>query len=160
MLLRTLRLLNMSLGAVCILAFAASFLFEPPLRGYYDSRPSYDSDLIIPTLRVGMVIGLAIFAVAHKLICGLLAIVETVRTGDPFLPENAVRMNTVAWCLLAIQLLDLAFSMISRMLKAGGAQVGDWSFSITGWVAVVLLFVLARVFEEGARIRADLEAMV
>jgi hypothetical protein len=31
---------------------------------------------------------------------------------------------------------------------------------VTGWVAVVLLFVLARVFEEGALMREDLETMI
>ena len=36
----------------------------------------------------------------------------------------------------------------------------DWSFSFTPWVAVLLLFVLARVFEHGARMRADLEGTV
>jgi hypothetical protein len=36
----------------------------------------------------------------------------------------------------------------------------DWSFSVTPWIAVLLLFVLARVFEQGARMRADLEGTV
>jgi hypothetical protein len=36
----------------------------------------------------------------------------------------------------------------------------DWTFSFTPWVAVVLLFVLARVFEQGALMRADLEGTV
>ena len=30
----------------------------------------------------------------------------------------------------------------------------------TGWLAVALLFVLAQVFEEGTRIRTELEAMI
>jgi hypothetical protein len=36
----------------------------------------------------------------------------------------------------------------------------NWSFSITPWLAVLLLFVLARVFEHGARMRAELEGTV
>ena len=36
----------------------------------------------------------------------------------------------------------------------------DWSFSLTPWLAVVLLFVLARVFDEGTRMRDDLEGTV
>ena len=36
----------------------------------------------------------------------------------------------------------------------------DWSFSVTGWLAVLLLFVLARVFDHGTRMRDDLEGTV
>ena len=37
----------------------------------------------------------------------------------------------------------------------------DWNFSgFTGWLAVLLLFVLARVFEEGTQMREDLQRMI
>lgn len=36
----------------------------------------------------------------------------------------------------------------------------DWTFSFTPWIAVLLLFVLARVFAHGARMREDLEGTV
>jgi hypothetical protein len=36
----------------------------------------------------------------------------------------------------------------------------DWSFSFAPWLAVLLLFVLARVFEHGAWMRAELEGTV
>jgi hypothetical protein len=36
----------------------------------------------------------------------------------------------------------------------------DWNFSVTPWLAVLLCFVLARVFEEGTRMREDLEGTV
>jgi hypothetical protein len=50
--------------------------------------------------------------------------------------------------------------MLAATVNAAGSNV-DWTFSgVTGWVAVVLLFVLARVFEEGTHMREDLEAMI
>jgi hypothetical protein len=36
----------------------------------------------------------------------------------------------------------------------------DWSFSFAPWLAVLLLFVLARVFEHGAWMRSELEGTV
>ena len=89
----------------------------------------------------------------------LLAVVETVRSGDPFVPQNAARLKTIAWCVLATQLLHLTFGMLAAAMNAAGSTI-DWKFSLTGWLAVVLLFVLAQVFEEGTRMREDLEAMV
>jgi hypothetical protein len=40
------------------------------------------------------------------------------------------------------------------------APLSGWSFNITGWIAVLLLFVLARVFEQGAAMREDIEGTV
>ena len=85
--------------------------------------------------------------------------VGTVRSGDPFVPENGVRLKVIAWCLLATQLLHLAFGGMARVVNSAGADV-DWTFSFNGWLAVVLLFVLARVFEEGTRMREELGTMI
>jgi hypothetical protein len=99
-------------------------------------------------------------AALHVALSRLLAMVETVRAGDPFVADNAVRLKTIAWCALATQLLHLAFGVMAATVNAAGSNV-DWKFSgVTGWLAVVLLFVLARVFEEGTQMRDDLERMI
>ena len=36
----------------------------------------------------------------------------------------------------------------------------DFNFSVAPWLAVLLLFVLARVFAEGTRMRSDLDGTV
>jgi DUF2975 family protein len=154
------RVLNLAFGAAFIAMLLASFLFEPSFRDYYSRRPPLDPDVIIPVLRLWVVAGLPVFAAVHVMLSRLLAMIGTVRAGDPFVPENAARMKTIAWCLLVVQLFDLACGLFVGILSRAGADIGDWSPALSGWVAVLLLFVLARVFEEGARIRADLEAMV
>ncbi|HYG46329.1 MAG TPA: DUF2975 domain-containing protein [Allosphingosinicella sp.] len=158
-LLRIWRVLNIAVAAGFVLLLLASFVFEPSFREYYSRRPALDAEVIIPTLRAWVVLGMPMFAAVHVLISRLVAMVDTVRAGEPFVPENAARMKTIAWCLLGIQLFDLACGVFAGILSSAGAPV-EWSPSLSGWVAVLLLFVLARVFEEGARIRADLEAMV
>jgi hypothetical protein len=158
--LRTLRVLNLILGLIVVVAFPASFIFEPVLREYYSNQGSrMDASTIIPSLRLMFVLGVAVLAASHILLSRLLAIVETVRAGDPFVPENAARLKTIAWCMLVSQLVHLAFGVMAAKLRDAGADI-DWTFSGSGWVAVMLLFVLARVFEEGTRMRADLETMV
>jgi Protein of unknown function (DUF2975) len=159
LLLRIWRALNIAVALGFLLLLLASFLFEPSFREYYSRRPSLDAEIIIPTLRLWVLLGLPIFAAIHVLVSRLLAMVDTVRAGEPFVPENAARLKTIAWCLLGIQLFDLACGVFAGILSSAGAKI-DWSPSLSGWVAVLLLFLLARVFEEGARIRSDLEAMV
>lgn len=159
-LIKILRVLNLLTGALLIGMFLASFFFEPVFREFFSKQPPrIDPGLLIPALRVWMLLATPMIAAVHVLYSRLLAIIETVRVGDPFVPENAARLKTMAWCLLTVELLRLSFGVMAATVNAAGSNI-DWSFSVNGWVAVVVVFVLARVFEEGTRIRADLEAMI
>ena len=72
----------------------------------------------------------------------------------------ATTTQTIAWCVLVSQLLHLTYGMLAAAVNAAGSNV-EWKFGgLTGWLAVVLLFVLARVFEEGTHMREDLKTMI
>jgi hypothetical protein len=87
--------------------------------------------------------------------------VETVRAGDPFVAANAYRLRTIAWALLTLQLLGLIIAAIAKAVSTAAHPVDlDAGFSINGWLAVILTFVLARVFAEGTLMREDLEGTV
>ena len=91
----------------------------------------------------------------------LLAIVETVREGDPFVAANASRLQTIAWSLLALQLFSLVIGAIGKAVSTPAHPVHlDAGFSINGWLAVLLTFLLARVFAEGTLMREDLKGTV
>jgi hypothetical protein len=155
-----LRVLNLVAGVCLIAAIPASFVFEPEFVQFFSKRPPrIDPAWLIPVLRIWLVLGLLMVAAVHVFFARLLAVVETVRAGDPFVPENAARLKTIAWCVLATQLLHLTFGAFAATMNAAGSNI-DWEFSVTGWLAVVLLFVLARVFEEGTQMREDLQTMI
>lgn len=159
-LLRIVRVLNLLFGAILATCVVGSFVFEARLLDNFSEMPRVtDARFLLNGLRIWVLIALPVIAAVHIILSRLLAMVATVRAGDPFVPENALRLKTIAWCLLAVQLLDLAFGVMARVVNEAGADV-DWEFSINGWVAVVLLFVLARVFEEGTRMRGELEEMI
>ena len=108
-----------------------------------------------------MALGLVAIAVNHQVLKRLLAIVVTVRRGDPFVAENAYRLNATAWFLLLLQFLSFAIAAIGKGIANHGNPFHlDAGFSTAGWLAVVLTFVLARVFAEGALMREDLEGTV
>ena len=91
----------------------------------------------------------------------LLAIVGTVRAGDPFVAANAARLQSIAWALVVLQLLGIAIGAIGKAVSTPAHPVNlDAGFSINGWLAVLLTFLLARVFAEGTRMREDLEGTV
>jgi hypothetical protein len=120
-----------------------------------------DNAMMIQGMRLIMVIGLGSVPLAYVVLTRLLAIVETVGHGDAFAAENAGRLQTIAWALLGLELLHLAAGAVSILASSPGEPLDiDWSFSLTGWLAVLLLFVLARVFDQGSRMRDDLEGTV
>jgi hypothetical protein len=97
----------------------------------------------------------------HLILTRLLRIVETVGRGDPFVAANAYRLNGIAWVLLALQLLSMVIGFIGKTISSKDFPLHlDAGFSINGWLCVVLAFVLARVFAEGALMREDLEGTI
>jgi hypothetical protein len=108
-------------------------------------------------LRAIVVVGLAGAAIFHAILRRLLAIVDTVRGGDPFILDNARRLDQIAWCALALNVLQLIVAWIAAVVWEPG-KVDP--FSVSSWLAVLMLFVLAGVFAHGARLRADLDGTV
>ena len=126
-----------------------------------DLSPSLDAERVIFGLRAIAVIGLATVPLHYSVLKRLLAMVETVRTGDPFVAQNAHRLQTIAWILLTLQLLGLVIAAIAKTISTPEHPVDiDAGFSVNGWLAVLLTFLLARVFAEGARMRDDLAGTV
>jgi hypothetical protein len=112
-------------------------------------------------LRVIAVLGLAAIPLNYAALKRLLAIVETVRAGDPFVAANASRLQAIAWVLLALQLLSMVIGAVAKAVSSPAHPLNlDAGFSINGWLAVLLTFLLARVFAEGTLMREDLEGTV
>ena len=151
--------LNWLFGAFVLALLVASLVAEAPVVAALGANPA--NPPLVLGMRLIMAIGLASVPLAHVLLTRLLAIVETVGRGDPFVAANAARLQTIAWALLGLELLHLAAGAVSALASSPGEPFDiGWSFSFTGWLAVLLLFVLARVFDQGARMRDDLEGTV
>jgi hypothetical protein len=106
-------------------------------------------------------LGLIAFFLNHLILKRLLAMVETVRAGDPFVAANAYRLHAIAWLMVGLQLLSIAIAALGRFISTPENPVQlDAGFSAASWVAILLTFVLARVFAEGTLMRADLEGTV
>jgi hypothetical protein len=88
-------------------------------------------------------------------------ILGSVRAGEPFTMDNAGRLRTIAWALLGLELLNICVVAIASAVSKQGVPLRiNGNLHITGWLAILLLFVLAQVFLEGTRMREDLEGTV
>jgi hypothetical protein len=158
--LRILIVVNWLMGAA-ILALLVVTPNEQWIMSAFKLSPSPEAERLVMGLRAIAVLGLAAIPLNYAVLKRLLAIVETVRGGDPFVAANAYRLRAIAWALLALQLLSLVIGAIARTVSTPAHPLHlDAGFSINGWLTVLLTFLLARVFAEGALMREDLEGTV
>ena len=131
------------------------------IRSALGVPPGAEAGRLIVGLHAIAVLGLAAIPLNYAILKRLVAMVETVRAGDPFVAANANRLQAIAWALFALQLLSLVIGAIVRTVSTPAYPLHiDAGFSINGWLAVLLTFLLARVFAEGALMREDLEGTV
>ena len=158
--LRILIVVNWLFGAA-ILALLVVMPNEQWIMSAFRLSPSPEAERLVMGLRAIAVLGLAAIPLNYVFLKRLLAMVETVRAGDPFVAANASRLQAIAWVLLALQLLSLVIGAIAKTVSTPAHPLHvDAGFSISGWLAVLLTFLLARVFAEGALMREDLEGTV
>jgi hypothetical protein len=157
--LRGLAVLNVLYG-VGLLALLGASIAAPEFTLLALAGTQAKSSGALPAMRALIVVGSLAVPVTHAILARLRAMIATVRERDPFIVENASRLNGIAIGFLVLELLRLVVgSIVSRTaLAALGMRVP--AFSLTPWVAVLLLFVLARVFEQGARMREDLKGTI
>jgi len=157
--LRILIIGNWVLGAAILALLMVSN--QQLIMAAFKLSASPETDRLILGLRAVAVLGLAGIPLHYVVLKRLLAIVQTVREGDAFAAANAVRLQAVAWALLGIQILSIVIGGIAKAVSSPAHPLHlDAGFSIGGWLAVLLTFLLARVFAEGAHMREDLEGTV
>jgi hypothetical protein len=98
-------------------------------------------------------------------LAGVLVIVHSLRrifatltAGDPFHPDNVNRLRLVGLMLAALELARYAVWGFSRLIP----QVDrvEPNMNLTAWFSVLVVFVLAEVFREGARLRREAELTI
>jgi hypothetical protein len=84
----------------------------------------------------------------------------TLTLGDPFQPENVGRLRIVGLGLIALEVMGYVIRL-ALLWALPVRDQGAWSpINISGWFAILVVFVLAEVFREGARLRRDAELTI
>lgn len=149
------------LNAVYALALVGLLVLSFLIDGWPQRPLGFDRVAAHPLLAHGLraivVVGAIGAAIVHTILRRLRAIVDTVRGGDPFILDNARRLDAIAWSVAALEGLRLLVAAIAAVVWEPGRID---AFSFAPWLAVLLLFVLAGVFAHGAQMRADLDGTV
>ncbi|WP_375427448.1 DUF2975 domain-containing protein [uncultured Sphingomonas sp.] len=155
------RVANLVGGVLCLLGLLASVLVADALEARLVAK--YGTEVggsALYLLRAMVFLVLPTAYAVERLCRALRAMLRTVEDTEPFAAANAARLRTIGWMLLAIQLLDLALGAASIYARSLPIDFITWQPSLTGWIGVLVAFVLARVFTVGAAMRDDLEGTV
>ncbi len=148
-------------GFIVVLGIPASVIFSGEIIAEIEptEAPAYTTWLITGLLVLAagaLYLGFCFFR-------NMLAIVNSVGEGDPFVPANGDRLTAMAWLVLAINILaapigGLVYYLTQLTEGVSGSVSLDTDFG--GIVLILTLFILARVFRHGTAMREDLEGTV
>lgn len=167
------KVIALMLQALCVLGGGVFFLTivvvalmsQGMLPGLVDGN-SLPDVAKHPLLTAG--IGLTVmtnFAAMFFFFGKMRALIESASKGDPFVPDNARRLNDMALLLLGSQVLTVIVGelRVYALSLIAPQSEGTWDISpndLTGFLIVLVLFILARVFRHGAAMREDLKGTV
>lgn len=156
------RIANVLSGLFLVAAFIGSLIAEPQLAGRlmakYGSR--FDVDATLLFVRGVLMLGAPAVWAVERLLASLRKVLASVAAGDPFAAANVGRFRTIGWMLLVLQLVDLALGIATWLARPLGFDMLDWQPSFTGSIAVLVAFVLVRIFAIGTALRDDLAGTV
>ena len=113
-----------------------------------------------PVFSVGL-LALAVYVgVVLWIIKKVQKIFETMTQGDPFRPENVQRLRHIGIGLAGLEAVNYATRLVSQWAFTDQVDKVKFPLNLTAWFAVLVVFVLAEVFREGARLRAEAELTV
>ena len=160
-LLRILIVLNWFFAACIAALLAFTFINEPWTMKALGVTGMPDAVTVMWAMRGIAALGVAAAPLNYMILKRLLHMVETVRAGDPFVAANAYRLHAIAWLMVGLQMISIVIAIIARMISTPEHPFDlDAGFSLNSWLAIILTFVLARVFAEGTLMREDLEGTV
>jgi hypothetical protein len=160
-LLSGLNVLNWAVG-ILFIVFAAlvTLVGSAAFIEVAEARNIAQPDALLNWLGWSAILMVPMIIAVHFIFTRLIRIIDSAGIGQAFSIANAERLTTIAWALLVTQLIDLAAGVLSTRTSALTGEYLGWSPSFSGLLAFILLFILARIFREGAAMREELEGTV
>ena len=153
---------------IMVVAFAAALLALPFVANHWSSANTWNSHPVSQAALLGrwpMLVGAALAIIAYVAVLLIIffrvrQVFATLTLGDPFRPENVGRLRIVGLGLIALEVMGYVIRLAVLWALPVRDQ-GAWSpINISGWFAILVVFVLAEVFREGARLRRDAELTI
>ena len=146
-------------SAIATIALSALILV-PEVAGFVGAN---EHEVIVSMMKVSLTEGVIIAVLLLLILHRVRRLVDSAVSSDPFVPVNALLLRQIGWLVLAINSAQIVCDLAKLLAFTGsGVQPGFNPANIPwlGFFASLLVFVLARVFQHGSRMRADLDGTV
>ncbi len=149
-------------GAVlAVVSVVLPFYWTEALAEITIANPGLDPANLLPWLLVIFALGILLMGLIWTIMRRLLAIIDSVEDGNPFMRANAVRLKAIGWLMVAVQIIGLPLAVAAgNAADMFGESDTGVDFSLNGVLAILLVFILAGIFERGAEMREELEGTV
>ena len=156
-------LIGLAIVVGTLLALAVPFIIfnQARVAEEFAKTASQPGGEVVGAILVVLVLVVALAALSFLFVRHLRRIVDTVRQGDPFIPQNAARLRSMAWLSIVMQAVALTAGALTIWLEEATKDFeANFDISIGGILLPLVLFILARVFRRGAEMREELEGTV
>jgi hypothetical protein len=124
-------------------------------------HPGLDPVTLVPQLLSVFALGILALGLIWTIMRKLLAIIASVEDGNPFIHANALRLKAIGWTMVGLQIVGVPLAIAAGEVadRFGESDTG-LDISLNGILAILLVFILAGIFERGAEMREELEGTV
>jgi CHASE2 domain-containing sensor protein len=113
-----------------------------------------------PWLSIVLALAAGVVALAAHVFHMVHQLLNAVMRGETFIPENSRRLRRIGWTMVGMQVAGFITGMAGHAIASKFDIAGGFNLSISGFLAALLAFVLADVFDQASRMRDDLEGTV
>lgn len=145
-------------GSAVLVVAALLLSFNPALLDRLAGDEAVQILVRGPVLAGGLIAGGLSMAAVLVIVDRLRRIFLTLTAGDPFHPDNVLRLRVIGLMLAGLELLQYIVWALGPHLP--GIVKVKRELSLTAWFSVLVVFVLAEVFREGARLRREAELTI
>ena len=153
--------LSILLGVLTALTLAALFFhFDPKFLFSNADFNVADAQAARRIVTGSLLLGGVYIAGILVIVGRLRRICSTLTAGDPFHPDNVRRLRTIGLMLAALEVGRYPVAVGAAMIAPSEMISARMGVNLTAWFAVLVVFVLAEVFREGARLRREAELTI
>ncbi len=154
-------LVAMAGAVIAAVSVILPFFWTDAVAELGKTNPGLDPAALLPNMLSVFALGILVLGLIWTIMRKLLAVIASVEDGNPFVRANALRLKTIGWLMVGLQIVGvpLAISAGKAADMFGESDTG-LDISLNGILAILLVFILAGIFERGAEMREELEGTV
>lgn len=154
-------LVAMAGAVIAAVSVILPFFWTDAVAELGKTNPGLDPAALLPNMLSVFALGILVLGLIWTIMRKLLAVIASVEDGNPFIRANALRLKTIGWLMVGLQIVGvpLAIAAVKAADMFGESDTG-LDISLNGILAILLVFILAGIFERGAEMREELEGTV